>query len=214
MFKNFIFDLDGTLLDTIEGIRLAINQALRECGFEHQFDRDGTVYLIGDGADVLVRRALKEHYSEENFARLKARYMPLYKAYQETGTFEFPNVAKTLQILKKSGKSLFVASNKPDLLAGRIISKFFGNDLFSKVSGHREEDPVKPNPITVSRIEDEFGILKEETLYVGDSHVDIETARNAGIRCCLLTWGYDHYTPELLARADYVLPSIDGLLNL
>lgn len=214
MFNNFIFDLDGTVLDTIEGIKTAINQALRECGFEHQFDRQGTISLIGDGADALVRRALKEHYNEESFLRLKALYMPLYQRYQEDGTFEFPGVSKTLQILKKRCKNLFIASNKPDLLANRIIEKFFGKDLFLRVSGHREADPVKPNPITVTRIENEFGLKKEETIYVGDSHVDIATAKNAGLRCCLLTWGYDFYTPELLARADYVFPSMEGILEL
>ena len=84
------FDLDGTLLDTIEGIRAAINEALRQCGYDYGFDKEETKTLIGDGADALVHRALKEEDTPEHFQTLKKAYMPLYRSEQESRTFLFP----------------------------------------------------------------------------------------------------------------------------
>ncbi len=215
MFQNFLFDLDGTILDTIEGIRDAVNESLLKCGYTHQFDRESTKTLIGDGARMCLIRALKEKGSDEEAVDELAKvYMPSYAAHQLTGTSAFPDVLKVLPKLKEGGRACFVVTNKPDKLAKIIVPKYYGNDLFEDIEGHHDGDPVKPDPKLVNLLIEKHGLKKEETLFVGDSHVDIETGHNAGLKACLVTWGYDKYDEELKRKADYVISSPEELLGL
>lgn len=215
MFENFIFDLDGTILDTIDGIMNAVNEALEACGYEYRYDREGTKPLIGNGAKVLIQRALKEKGNDPvAFAEMEAKYMPAYARQQLTGTRPFVDVSKTLQILKNRGKNLFVATNKPHDLAKVIVPKYYPEDTFKSIVGVRPGGPVKPNPKSVLDIMKENGLDPRLTLYVGDSHVDFETGHNAGLKVCLVKWGYDFYTPELCRSADYVISDPKGLLDL
>jgi len=215
MYENFIFDLDGTILDTIEGIRVAINEALGECGYSYRYDREGTKSLIGDGAKMLVKRALKDKGDDPvAFAALEEKYMPAYARHQLTGTYPFEEVSKTLQILKNRGKSLFVATNKPDNLAQVIVPKYYPGNVFSYIVGVRPGGAVKPDPTNVLDIIKTYGLDPNKTLYVGDSHVDVATGHNAGLKVCLVKWGYDFYTPELCATSDYVIDDPKDLLEL
>ena len=204
-YQAIIFDLDGTLLDTIEDISAAINTALEKCGYPHRYDREGTKYLIGDGADALVRRALKEKGGDlQAFTELKGFYMPIYREHNCDKAKPFEGLVETLVSLEKEGVSLFVATNKPDALAQVVLEKKMPEVSFKSIVGVKEGDPVKPDPYSVDLIVDRFGLDKKKTLYVGDSHVDIETAGNAGLDVCLCLWGYDFYTDGLKARADYL----------
>ena len=205
MFKHLFFDLDGTLLETIEDITIAINEALEKNGLFHEYSTADVTRFIGDGADMLVRRAMKEKADDkELFAAVKKEYMPLYKKYQNDHAHPFDGLVDALKDLKSSGKKLYVVTNKPHALADFIVKDHFG-DLFLRIEGHQEGAPVKPDPYLVNKVIEEEGIKKEECLYVGDSKVDIETAKNAGMPCCLVTWGYGIYDEKTVQKADYCI---------
>lgn len=204
MVKNLIFDLDGTLLDTITDIKDAINDALKAADFPYRYDKDGCRFLIGDGADNLVHRALKELDNPENFAKLKKEYMPRYKEYQNRHTKPFNGIMESLKYLKNHGISLFVCTNKPDAYAQIIVSRFFPS-LFEAVRGLREGEEPKPNPAIVNYFVDSFRLEKKETFFVGDSITDLKTAFNSGLPLALCLWGYGFYEGTLLKEAKMLL---------
>lgn len=213
-YKNIIFDLDGTLLDTLFDINASINEALRICGYSHSFSLVETKYLVGDGADMCVKRALKEKGEDlQAFLQLKATYMPLYREHQNDHARPFPAMKETLEKLAKEGAKLFVCTNKPDALAKAVVESHFGKGLFTQIRGHKEGEPVKPNPFILNLFEKEFGIKKEESLFVGDSHVDMDTAKNGGLDVALCLYGYGVYSEENKSRATYLLDKCDDLLG-
>lgn len=206
MYRALIFDLDGTLLDTLGDIRTALNEALKECGYSYEFSLKDAQSLIGDGADTLIKRALKDQGEDtEAFKKLKAAYLPLYKAYQDLHTKAYNGLPETLKFLSERGLKLFVVTNKPDALAKLIVTSHYGKETFAGIYGHTEGEPVKPDPILVNKILDGFSIKREDCLYVGDSVTDVDTAKNAGIDMALVTWGYGFYKPTLLEKAKFVL---------
>lgn len=211
---NIIFDLDGTLLDTLSDIKDALNDALREAGFPYAYTYEEAKKLIGDGVEMLMRRALREEDRPANLDALSKTFLPRYLSYQGRTTKPYPGVVETLRCLKERGHSLFIASNKPDPMAQDIVARTLPLNLFARVSGHQEGDPVKPNPILVERILEDFRLSKEETIYVGDSRVDLLTARAAGIPAILCAYGYGAYGPALLREADATIDSFPELLNL
>lgn len=211
--KNYIFDLDGTTLDTIEGIQIAINTALKNAGYDYSFDREGTKTLIGDGADTLIHRALKEKDTPENFVALKKEYLPLYHSEQEDHTYLFAGLKEVLETLKRNGARLFICTNKPDAFAKRIVSKIYGDTLFEEVCGQIEGLPVKPDPRIPNYLIEKYNLNRDETLFVGDSKTDVATGVNSSLKTALCLWGYGFYTEELLAKADFILKDVKDLLN-
>jgi len=205
MYKNLIFDLDGTLLDTITDIRAAINAALTQCGFSYSFSKSDCRSLIGDGADALVHRALKENDNPSNFSQLKEAYMPLYAEMQNRHTKPFNGLIPTLTYLKIKGFRLFVCTNKPDVLAKKIILEKFGSELFEEVRGLKEGEKPKPDPGVVNYFISKFGLERSECLFVGDSLPDLLTSQNAKLPLCLCEWGYGFYKPELLNECAIVI---------
>lgn len=211
--KNYIFDLDGTTLDTIEGIQIAINTALKNAGYNCSFDKEGTKTLIGEGADTLIHRALKEKDNEENFNSLKKEYLPLYHSEQENHTFLFKGQKEVLETLKKDGARLFICTNKPDAFAKRIVSKMYGDSLFEEVCGQIEGLPVKPDPRIPNYLIEKYNLKREETLFVGDSKTDISTAKNSSLKVAICLWGYGFYTEDLLSKCDYIFKDVKNILG-
>lgn len=214
MVKNLIFDLDGTLLNTLPDITRAINDALKAEGYGYSFSLEEAKSLIGGGADRLIRKALKDKgQDEKRFDRLKKAYMPLYKAYQEDTTAPFPFIKETLALLQRKGIRMFVVSNKPDELA-KIIVPHYLPSFFEGVQGQQEGALPKPDPSSTLRLILDYKLDKSETLYVGDSSFDIDTAHNALLRSVLVTWGYGYYTKELLSKSDYAISDPKELIAL
>lgn len=214
MYTALFFDLDGTLLDTLTDIRSALNDALSEAGFAYTYSKQECHALIGNGADYLVHHALKENDSPEAFARLKALYMPHYRDYQDRHTKAFNGMGATLRFLAERGLRLFVCSNKPDELAKTIVRNHFGATLFTEIRGHQEGEPVKPDPRIVNTLIDQYHLVREECLFVGDSLPDLLTAQNAKLPLCLCLWGYGFYKPELLHEAKYVIKKPKELVKI
>lgn len=211
--KNYIFDLDGTILNTIAGLRYAINEALEENGFPYRYDDEATKHLIGEGTDVLVHRALQDQDNPANFALLKAAYLPRYRANQEIHTSLFPGVKETLERLRKEGALLFVCTNKPDILAKRIVTKFYGSDFFLEIRGLQDGETPKPNPAIVNSFLHQYHLKPEETLFVGDSITDYETATNAKLLCGICLWGYGRYQEDWISHCAYRFTKPEDLWN-
>ena len=190
MKKLVIFDLDGTLLNTIADLAASTNQALKHFGYpEHP--TEAYRFFVGNGINKLFERALPEgERTEENVLRIRSQFIPYYNEHNANFSTPYPNIPEVLQTLKDKEIALSVASNKYQLATENLINHYFPNIPFVKILGQREGIPVKPDPTIVYDILKETDITKEEVLYVGDSGVDMQTALNAGVDAIGVSWGF------------------------
>lgn len=190
MKKLVIFDLDGTLIDTIADLAFSTNYALKACGFPTH-ETDEYRFFVGNGIRKLFERALPEDArTEENILRIRDLFLPHYDLHNIDQSTPYPGMPELLERLQEAGYLLAVASNKHQSATEKIIPALFPQIHFHPVFGQREGIPVKPDPAIVKNILQITGINREETLYVGDSGVDMQTARNAGVTVCGVTWGF------------------------
>ncbi len=210
--KAFVFDLDGTLLDTLRDIRRALNAALSALGYPFSYSLKETKSFIGRGTDVLCHKALGEMDDSDAFSKLKQTYMPLYGKYQSAHSKPYNGMPETLAFLRNRGYSLYVLSNKPDELAKAIVANFYPG-IFREVEGARDDMPKKPDPTMLLDMLNRNGLKPEDILYVGDSKPDIELGESSGAKVGLCTWGYGQYKPELLSKASYVFSRPKDLLK-
>ena len=179
MKKLVIFDLDGTLLDTIADLASATNYALAQLGYPTH-DTDAIRTFVGNGINKLFERALPANeQTEENVIRMRAHFVPYY-----------PGIEVLLQSLQEKGIGIAVASNKYQEATTKLVKHYFPTIQFAEVLGQRENIPVKPHPTIVFDILNKTGIDKKEVLYVGDSGVDMQTAQNAEVDAIGVTWGF------------------------
>ncbi len=212
MYKAILFDLDGTILHSISDITTALNISLKTCGYDFFYDDEGTKKLIGMGARNIIARVFKNRpHTDEEFHRLLEVFSINYRMHQGEKAHPYEGMIAFLEELKSSGIKLFVASNKPDHLAKEIVSRFFGDALFDAVYGHQQGKPEKPNPYLVNFLLKNFNLDYRQTLFVGDSDVDVATGHNSQLDVCLVTWGYGNYDETLLKQATYVVNSVSHL---
>lgn len=186
-----IFDLDGTLLNTIEDLGEACNHALRECGCPERKMEEYNA-LVGRGIDNLFRGALPEdRRTEDMVIRMRKIFVPYYDRHKCDRTRPYEGIVDVLKALRDAGIMMAVASNKYQEGTELLVSHFFGFLDFVKVLGQRDGQPIKPSPEIVDEaIRAAGGIPRENVIYVGDSNVDMETGRNAGVRTIGVTWGF------------------------
>lgn len=191
MTKLCIFDLDGTVLDTLHSIAAFGNGALREHGLPEIDEREYR-YFAGYGAKALIHNMLR-HLGcdgEELYARVYASYIRDYHADATVGARHFEGVPEALEEMASRGVKLAIVSNKPDVAAKHSIARLFREGLFSYVQGADEGIALKPDPTEVLRVMERFGVSPEECAYVGDTATDIDTAKNAGVRAIGVLWGF------------------------
>jgi phosphoglycolate phosphatase len=205
MIKLIIFDLDGTLLDTIEDIAQACNYALRQCGCPERSLSEFNS-MIGHGIFNLFRCALpQEKRSEEMVRQMHSHFVPWYREHICDRTRPYPGIYEVLDTLAEKGISFAVASNKYQEGTELLTEKFFGRYNFRCVLGQRTGKPIKPDPEIINEILREAGGIKcDETVYCGDSDVDMQTGINAGVRTIGATWGF-RSREELAAYSPWVL---------
>ncbi len=191
MTKLAIFDLDGTLLNTVEDLGNATNYALTQCGFPIH-PTDAYYQMVGRGIYNLFRAAVPSEYAtEENVQKMASYFLPYYDAHKCDFTRPYDGILQMLDIITGKGVRLAVASNKYQDGAEKLVSHFFGEYDFVKILGQREGQPIKPDPAIVDQILAEVpSITKSETVYVGDSNVDMQTGDNAEVRTIGVTWGF------------------------
>ena len=193
MVQLCIFDLDGTLANTLDSIAGFANEALCRCGWKPILPKEDYRFLVGNGADCLMRRMLSHTagaYTEEDVLRLRSVYDDLYGADPMCEVKEYPGLFTVLRTLKQQGIRLAVLSNKPDRDARAVVSHLFPENFFACCCGQREEIPRKPAPDGALLIAKELGIAPQNCLYIGDSGVDMETGRAAGMRTVGVLWGF------------------------
>jgi len=205
MVKNIIFDLDGTLIDSLTDIRAALNESLKACSLPLSYSKSEVRGFIGDGADALLHKALGDLDSPSAFDCLKKEYLPRYLAFQNHHTRPFNGLPSVLEYLKNRSISLFVCTNKPQEHASQIVAKAFREGLFEEVRGLQDGEPPKPDRTLPDSLISKHSLNREETYFVGDSLVDLLTAHNASLPLALCLWGYGFYKPSLLAEAKIVL---------
>jgi phosphoglycolate phosphatase len=189
MYKTIIFDLDGTLLDTLDDLTDATNAALDVCGLNRR-TRDEVRAFVGNGIAKLIERAVGKDniaYHEQALSEFKS----YYAAHCADKTAPYAGILPLLKVLQASGIKTAVVSNKVDFAVKSLAKTYFDGLLLAAV-GEDEAAGIrkKPAPDSLLAVMEELSASAETTLYVGDSEVDIQTARNAGVDCLCVTWGF------------------------
>ena len=190
MKKLVIFDLDGTLLDTIADLAESANYALKQLDYPtHPVDAIRT--FVGNGINKLLERALPAHeQTEENVMRMRSHFVPYYDVHNADLSNPYPGIVSLLEDLQAKGIQIAVASNKYQEATVKLVKQYFPNIDFIEILGQREGINVKPDPTIVFDILQKADVSKEDILYVGDSGVDMQTAINAGVDAVGVTWGF------------------------
>ncbi len=213
--KVCIFDLDGTLTNTINAIAHFGNLALTTFGFRPIPTEDYKHY-VGDGRTVLIHRMLNSQNAdtEENFEKVCRVYDENYEADPLYDTDAYDGIRPLLTELKSRGIRTAVCSNKPDNVAKDVILKIFGDGVFDAVSGVIDGFPTKPEPYTALKITEKLGVTSSDCVFIGDTNVDIRTGKNAGMTTIGVLWGFRDRAELTEAGADYIISHPSEILNI
>ena len=214
-YKAVIFDLDGTLLDTLKGITDAVNLTFKQLGYPLQHDYETAKNFIGAGAMMFVKRAMKSlDLSFEEADKVGKRFLVNYDKLQGPETVPFTGIPELLKDLKKAGYKVCIASNKPQFLLEHVIDEKFPDFEFDIRLGQREGIPEKPNPYCINEVMGAFNLENKDCLYIGDSQYDYETAHNAKIDCCIVKYGYGFYDQDFVKKSTFAVDSVADLRKL
>ncbi|WP_028582683.1 HAD family hydrolase [Desulfogranum japonicum] len=213
-YKAVIFDLDGTLLDTLDDLADAANHTLKQLGFpEHPVD--AYRYFVGSGMHTLVERILPE---DERTTQTLGTAIEIFKTqysrnwYAKTGPYK--GVSDMLDGLKECGATLCILSNKPHDFTTLCVEKLLPRWSFFKVLGQRPGVPKKPDARGALEIVEQLGMEKQQVLYVGDTSIDMQTAANAGLDSAGVLWGFRTREELQQAGAKYLVASPEELVPL
>ena len=187
-YELVIFDLDGTLLDTLDDLAAACNFALRQAGFPER-TREQVRLSIGNGVVNLMRRSAPEGIQGETQEKLLSDFRAYYAEHVNDHTRPYPGIQALLDALREAGVRIAVNSNKPSAATQALCAAHFEGSL-DVVMGEQASVPRKPSPEGARQIMEAMKAAPERTLYVGDSDTDLMTARNAGIDAAWVSWGY------------------------
>jgi phosphoglycolate phosphatase len=214
-----IFDLDGTLIDSKLDLALAVNATRVHLGMP-PLDNALISTYVGNGAPVLMRRSLGPELPDEDLEKALEYFLTYYNDHKLDNTRAYPGIPEMLEELALAGVRMAVLTNKPVNISGRILEGLGLTRYFARVYGGNSFEQKKPHPIGVETLLKELGVERNRTVLVGDSAVDIRTARNAGIMACGVTYGFqpegfqdeppdvvvdraEDLTPVLLAEPDH-----------
>ena len=191
-----IFDLDGTLVDSRLDLANAVNAMRSHLGMS-MLTNERVYTYVGNGAQVLVRKSLGERADDAEFRRGLAFFMEYYGAHDLDFTTLYPGVRESLDRFREAGKRMAVLTNKPTPMSRHILEGLGVSSHFFRIFGGDSFEEKKPHPIGVETLMREAAVDRAQTMMIGDSAVDVATARNAGIDCCGVTYGFQ---PESLAN--------------
>ena len=215
MIKLCIFDLDGTVLDTVESIAYFANSALIKNRIE-PIEVGEYKYLAGRGIANLVRGMLEFRgcYSEALYEKVFYDYDT---AYNERPTYKskiFDGLKETLDRIKADGVKIAIVSNKPDFAARSVVRELYGEGYFDFVTGQVKGGPLKPDPAVVLSVMEKFGATREECIYVGDTSTDMQTGKNAGMYTVGVLWGFRERDELVENGADVIVEKTSELYSL
>jgi phosphoglycolate phosphatase len=203
--KAVIFDLDGTLLDTLDDIADSMNTMLKKFGLPTHNVEDYK-YFVGDGATTLAERcAPNAHVANITASQLASAYKAEYSNMQANKTIPYDGIPELLSALAERGIMMAVLTNKAHPAALDVMSLFFPTIHFDAIIGHRPGHPLKPNPTGVHEIMKQLNLSSEEVLYVGDTNTDMQTAAAAGLKSVGVLWGFRSEKELIDSGADIIV---------
>ena len=212
MYKVILFDLDGTLTNTLDGLKLCVNHTLEEMGLPPSITKDQCQAFIGNGAKVLLQKSLNTICgSDERLDEAEKIYGEFFKKHCCDGVTLYPGIFDLLKVLKKDGYILGVVTNKPHEASCIVVDTLIGNDIFSIVRGQIDGKPRKPDAAIIEEVTSNLGVSINECLFVGDSDVDVKTGINAGIDTVLCKWGFRSEEDLVNAGAKHLVATADEL---
>ena len=212
--KACIFDLDGTLTNTLESMTYSVNLTLKEMGLS-QITKDQCRMFVGNGARVLIEESLKVS-GDPKASRIEEGMKIYGRIFDQNCTYQvtlYEVIPEMLKALKDRGIHLAVLSNKPDRQTVKVVKEIFGDNIFDYAQGQKDGIRRKPEPDGVWYLMEQMQVSKEECLYIGDSEVDAATGKNAGLKTIGVLWGFrDRKTLET-AGADHLIERPEELLQ-
>ncbi len=216
-FKNcrcVIFDLDGTLVNTIDDLGLACDYLLKKAGRPLKWSTDDYKKFVGNGAKLLVKRAFENTLSDEELERQYELFKPEYDAIKLDHAFVYPGIKDVVSKLKAAGKKLIVCTNKPNVAANGMIETLFGNGVFDIVRGNVDGKPKKPDPTVPRELIAALGVSEAECVWIGDSDVDILSAQNLGCKSIGVSWGFRERKLLESCGADVIVDEPKNILEI
>ena len=212
--RLIVFDLDGTLLNSLEDLADSANWVLEQHGFPTH-PVDAYRYFVGDGVRKLIERILpQEERTEARIEQCRQEFVAYYKVHMEDKTSVYEGITELLVELKNRGLKIAVATNKVHVAVAPLMAKYFPNIRFDAMIGQREGVPVKPAPQIMFDILKETGCEPSEALHVGDTATDMQLAHNAGVTPVGVLWGYRPLEELREAGAKFIIEKPEELLGL
>lgn len=215
MYRLCIFDLDGTLTDTLESLTFSVNETLKEMG-RLPITAEKCRQFVGNGARVLMEKSLLEA-GEADPGRIDEAMRIYGRIFDANCTYHvvpYEGIPDMLLVMRREGMQLAVLSNKPHRQTVHVVETVFGREVFQHIQGQKENIPRKPDPRAALQIAEELGIPPEETVYIGDSEVDIATGTNAHMMTIGVTWGFRGRAILEEAGAEHIAGSPEEILKL
>lgn len=215
MYKACIFDLDGTLTNTLDSLLFSVNEMMKELGLP-EITREQCRMYVGNGAKVLVRKALESAgvREEEYFDKAFRTFQRIFDQNCTYHVRPYKGIVSLLAGLKAQGMKLGVLSNKPDRQAVHVVQEIFGDRAFDLVRGQREGVPRKPDPAALLEMADNLKSGLSEVIYIGDSEVDIKTGQAAGVKTILVSWGFRSTEDLIKAGAEQIVDSVQEIFEI
>lgn len=210
-YRLIIFDMDGTILDTLKDLTDSLNYALKKSGFPQRTIEEVRGF-VGNGIQKLIERGVPKETKREEIQKVFEDFTDYYSKHCADTTKPYDGILKVLLELKKSGYLTAVVSNKADYAVRALCDEYF-KGIFDAVSGERENIRKKPAPDTVNAVLEELNVLRKEAIYIGDSEVDIKTAENAGMDSISVDWGFRSREELLKNNAKKIISNPKDILN-
>lgn len=212
--KCIIFDLDGTLVNTIDDLGLACDYLLDKHGIEPKWTVADYKNFVGNGAKLLVKRAFENKLSESELDAIYEEFKIKYNEIKLEHAHVYPDMDKVVKSLKDAGIILVVCTNKPDVAAKGMIDTLFPKNAFDVVQGALDNKPKKPDPLVPSEILSALSVKPKDAVWIGDSNVDMEAAHNLGCLGIGVTWGFRPLENLVSAGADIIINNPKDILKI
>lgn len=214
MKKAVIFDLDGTLTDSLDSIKISADKTMEKYGYG-PYTREQYQYFVGEGAAVLIERCLEAggDTAHVHFPEAFAEYQKIFEQYCMYHVKPYDGIGELLSALKERGVKIAVLSNKPHKRTVDVIEAVFGKGYFDVVQGQAEGIPRKPSPEGVFRILEVLGLTSSDILYLGDTGTDMQTGKGAGAFTVGALWGFREKNELLANHADAIIENPLQLLD-
>jgi len=211
--KGVIFDLDGTLIDSLKDIAICSNIVLKQLNLPtHPIESYNQ--FVGGGVEILIKNCTPKDISKELFSKVVKRFKEVYETNIQNETKPYKGIYQLLEQLKKKNIKIGILSNKPHEFTFKYYDKFFHDIDIKEVHGQKDNIPKKPDPTAAKMISENFDISCEEIIFVGDSDVDMKTAKNSGMIAVGVSWGF-RGTKELIENgADFIVKTPQDILKL